>query len=334
MLATRADAKDGSPRRAVVRVVPACLLWSAVCLLAMNAATTVMGIQYAQVHWALALRSGALEITYWPDADANNRIQGWSAYSLPPAWRAFHFRLGRAANGERVVAAPVWVFALAAAGSGLALSCRGRRKLSHCTNCEYDLSGNRMERCPECGVCVPADSARADGRPRGAARRRAVPVQLVLIVSTVALMGGGYASYQMWAWITRTHAIIVIPAGYRGEILIVREHGGSQPRHSWRTYTYEVPPSGVVRAHRLDVLDTYGGSHQVTCRESDGTSIPAWHGEESSTVSYYLRGDVHLFRLSVRNGNEHKEFLIPPGLFEEFLARGVPQDYMAPREKR
>jgi hypothetical protein len=98
---------------------------------------------------------------------------------------------------------------------------------------------------------------------------------------------------------------IMIPRGYRSDVLIIEDASAPRPGRTWRGLTYVVPPSGVVRTSHVDVLGNYAINPRLVCREADGTIV------EGCTISgpYYDQLD-------------------------EWSRHGIPADYVVPHEDR
>ncbi|MBN8598811.1 MAG: hypothetical protein J0L78_14155 [Planctomycetes bacterium] len=132
-------------------------------------------------------------------------------------------------------------------------------------------------------------------------------------------------------------AFVVIPTGYRGDIIIVESSDGIEPERVAGTLRYTVPGSGVLRVRSIERLTAYvttatAESRGIHCVQQDGLELPnriTPHSDLYFSLSGPF-GDHQVSVLSVwsktKSGWPH---ITSPDLGQMWKS-GVPKDFVAP----
>lgn len=142
--------------RAVAKWTTTVLLGAACTVFSLSWARTVA---YQGSGWGLLLDEGVVT-AHWGFGDAGrSRSYGWA---IRPVGTRLGFRLLWIESlawpdGRRIVYVPLWIViaGLAAASVGAWYWARPKWPAGQCSGCGYDLRGNTLGRCPECGRPVP-----------------------------------------------------------------------------------------------------------------------------------------------------------------------------------
>lgn len=130
--------------------------------------------------------------------------------------------------------------------------------------------------------------------------------------------------------------VLIIPDGYRGDILIVKDDQVDVGVRRAGAYWFEVPDAGVLRVRDIMLFRSYPGtpssSNNFECRERSGFAI-AMPGVESRPSMYIdgPMGKAHIVRLTIQSPVEPRAPRIDLAQLECFYESGVPRDFVAPR---
>lgn len=136
---------------------------------------------------------------------------------------------------------------------------------------------------------------------------------------------------------SRKPAFVVIPTGYRGDVIIVESSDGIDPERIAGTLRYTVPESGVLRVKNIDRLTAYvvtapAYSRDIHCVQQDGLELPN-RIEPLSDLYFSLSGpfgDHRISMLSVWSKSKSGWPRITSPELGRLWKDGVPRDFVSP----
>jgi hypothetical protein len=311
------------------------LLWVAVVFVLVDCASAFVVVRWAGAGWTWRVHEGAFELRWWSPIDLFDYGHGIHIELTTPSWTPFHFAMGGRVDRSQLFAMPIWASWCSLVGAVALVGYWRRARDGVCPKCGYSQRGLTCGICPECGGQQAGTRERLSvaGRLRRSLRPGKLP--LLAMGVAIALTSVTYVAFLVFERFESTETVIAVPDGYRGAALIVYDADATQPQQSGRKFTFVVPPSGIVRSNRVDILNTYGGSHTLVCREKNGRQIPLWHGERDGKTTFHISGpssQFRIYRMSVGGGDDHERLWIPVDEWEDLMAHGVPLNYVVPHE--
>ncbi|MBY0112394.1 MAG: hypothetical protein K2Y21_06200 [Phycisphaerales bacterium] len=130
--------------------------------------------------------------------------------------------------------------------------------------------------------------------------------------------------------------VIIIPTGYRGDIVIVKDEQGDVGVHRAGAYWYEAPESCVLRVKDIErFLGHTGGAgsgSRFECHEKNGNVIRqrSLTPSEPSLMADGPWGEARVTVVSVFLDQNSRGPFVPATQLEAFWKSGVPRDFVAP----
>lgn len=193
----------------------------------------------------------------------------------------------------------------------------------------------RSTRCPECGAFLLNRPLFAFFSIFGVNKHicrsifLAIASVAMIIVTTVFL-------YQAWYLLRLKHVELIVPNGYRGDVLIVKDSEGVVATSRDGAYYFVVPDSGVLRVRDIDLFTNFVGTpsdhNKFTCREVSGMEFT--YGANARNVpTFSLNGPMGKARITVLSIGDkllRDRRYVDPETLRKFWQQGVPLDYVAP----
>lgn len=130
--------------------------------------------------------------------------------------------------------------------------------------------------------------------------------------------------------------VLIIPTGYRGDILIVRDDQGDVGVRRAGAYWFEVPASGVLRVRDIELFRGHtggaGSGSRFECHQQDGLVIRQLSSSpsEPSLMSDGPWGKARITVVSVFLDQSNRGPFVPPKQLEAFWESGIPREFVAP----
>lgn len=165
-----------------------------------------------------------------------------------------------------------------------------------------------------------------------AKRRRWRIAKWLLLAMSLAVFG---IAMLVFSVLPKT-IVLIIPTGYRGDILIVKDVDGEVGERRAGAFWFEVPDSGVVRVRDIELFRGHvggsGSGNRFECHEKGGRVLR--QGKRLPSEPYVFAdgpwGDVGITVVAVVQAQSDRGPFVGRDELKEFRRSGVPRDFVAP----